>query len=192
MVGSKGSKNSWFASGGIRVNASIIMKRIAGFITASVALILAGCLYEVPFVEKVDLQIDRGLVGAWVEKGEAGKAVDRMVVLPFSETEYLIHYPTEGNGFYFRGYPIDLGGKHYIQLQVLGTRDGLVKDLETPYTLASCSRDGETLTIRLINKTVIDPKFKDSPALREAFLAHQDDANLFEAPKEFVRADDGK
>ena len=174
------------------MNISITMKRIAGFFAASVALFLVGCLYESPFVEKADLKIDRNLVGAWVEKGESGKADERMVVLPFSETEYLIHYPTDGNGFYFRGYPIELGGKPYIQLQLLGNRDGLVKDLETPYTLASCSRVGDALTIRLINKNVIDPKFEDSAALREAFLAHQDDENLFEVAKKFVLAEERK
>ncbi len=162
------------------------MKRIAGLLIALFAMFLGGCLYEAPFAEKTESKIDRNLVGAWVEKGETGKTAERMVVLPFSDTEYLIHYPTDGNGFYFRGYPIELGGKTYFQLQVLGTRDGLVKDLETPYTLASCSRAADTLTIRLINKKVIDPKLTTRVALREAFLAHQNDKNLFEAPKEFV------
>lgn len=168
------------------------MKRIANLLMVSVALVLAGCLYEAPFVAKADVKIDRGMVGAWMEKVDSGKPANRIVVLPFSENEYLIHYPTEGNGIYYRGYPIELGGKRYIQLQALGTRDGLSKDLHTPYMLARCSRTGDTLTIQMIDKSVIDPKLKNGAALREAFLAHQDDENLFEAPNAFVRVADGK
>jgi hypothetical protein len=164
------------------------MSRMSCFLTAFLALFLGSCIYEVPFVETASVKIDKELTGAWDEKVEEGKTPQRIVVLPFSETEYLSHYPADEGGIYYRGYLIELGGERYVQLKALGTHKGLSKDLHAPYTLASFSREGDSLPLRMMDQKVIDPNIKDSALLREAFLKHKDHKNLFDDVGVFVRS----
>lgn len=137
-----------------------------------------------------DIGIDRQLVGAWSgREGNQGK-IERMVVLPFSDHGYLIHYPADDKGIYYRGYLIEMSGSKLIQLQALGTHQGLPEKIETPYTLASWSLVGDKFSIRMIDKDAIDTGIKDSATLRKAFVRHKADKGLFGDAFEFQRLKD--
>ena len=86
-----------------------------------VALMLVGCKYEYPLTREHNLAIDPMVLGLWAEES---KTQDRMMILKYSDTEYLVHYPAGNDGLYFRCYPIKVGGISCIQLQVIGTAGG--------------------------------------------------------------------
>lgn len=164
------------------------MKRFL-ILAAVTGLFLGSCIFKVPFVEEATVKIDLGLLGAWEEKVGEGEKSHRMVVLPFSEKEYLIHYPAAEDGIYYRAYLIEMGGKQYVQLQALGTHAGLPEKLKTPYTLARCSQLDGSLELQMIKNKVIDANIDSSTLLRESFQTHKEE-ELFDEPSTFLRVED--
>ena len=91
------------------------------------ALLITGCEYESPLTKEHNIAVDSAVLGLWEaipDKGEEPKQNERMMILKYSGTEYLIHYPVGKDGVYFRGYPIKIGGVSCVQLQAIGTDDG--------------------------------------------------------------------
>ena len=102
------------------------MKKPTTLLTLSVtALLLAGCVYDAPLTDEHPIPIDSAILGIWEDVPEAGEKPDDelMMVLKYSETEYLIHYPIGDEGIYFRGYPIKIGDVSCVQLEVIGIGD---------------------------------------------------------------------
>jgi len=88
------------------------MKCKLALLTAAV-LLITGCEYESPLTKEHNIAVDSAVLGLWEaipDKGEEPKQNERMMVLKYSGTEYLIHYPVGKDGAYFRGYPIKIGG----------------------------------------------------------------------------------
>ncbi len=112
-------------------------------ISLFVILLTAGCPYHTPLTEDHTIPIDKELLGYWYEcdtnkydiiESQAQKALGQsglsknkkteggVLVMPFSETEYVIRYlPSSGDGpVFLRGYPIEVGGVSCVQLQTIG------------------------------------------------------------------------
>ena len=154
-----------------------------------VVLLCAGCRYEAPLAEEHIVPIDSAVLGLWAyvpEKGEQPGPSEQMLILPYSDTEYLIHYPIGKDGMYFRGYLIRIGDVPCVQLQLLGDEDGPVgKDEKELFHVASYRlADGE-LEIRMLNTDLVDDDLKDTATLRAAFGKHQNSAELFAEPGRF-------
>ena len=147
-------------------------------------LFLAGCKYEVPLTKEHAIPVDLWVLGVWepqTDKEEAWGADERMMILKYSDTEYLIHYPPGGNDeTYYRGYLINIGGISCVQLQVIGTEDGMpkrgVKDL---FHVVSYELKKGILEIRTLNTDLVDDNLKTTEALVKAFLSHKDNKDLF-------------
>ncbi|MFM8434349.1 MAG: hypothetical protein ACKOBP_03265, partial [Planctomycetia bacterium] len=80
---------------------------------AFIAATISGCVYEAPLTTDHTIAIDPALLGVWEVVPEEGAAADitaPLVVVPFSETEYLIHEQSGKDGRFFRGYLVVLGG----------------------------------------------------------------------------------
>jgi hypothetical protein len=156
---------------------------------ALAALLLAGCVYEAPLVVEHKIAIDPAVLGLWEEIPDTGQTPGpdhRMMILKFSDTEYLVHYPTGSDGIYYRAYPVKIGGLSCVQLQVLGTKDGPPrKDQNTPFHAASYRLADGKLEIKTLNKDLVDEKLKTTKDLAAAFLARKDDAALFTNPGSF-------
>ncbi len=159
----------------------------------SAALFLAGCEYDAPLTTDHTVPIDPALVGAWLEQSDGdnnAEPANRLVVLKFSTTEYLIHYPTtEKEGAYYRGYPIQIGGVSCVQLELLGSAVGPVNEAKR-YLVANTRLAGNRLEVRILNRDVIGTDLSGTAAIREAFLKHAADPALFNDPGVFIRAED--
>jgi hypothetical protein len=168
---------------------------VAALLLAAVSLWAAGCVYEAPLVEEHVLPIDRSVLGLWEyvpAEDEKQAAPERMLVLPYSETEYLIHYPLGKGGMYFRAYPIRVGDFTGVQLKLLGGDDGPPADGEKNlYHVAACERVADGLMVRTLNQSVVDDDLKGSAELRASFLRHQGDPVLFNEPGRFRRVRQG-
>ena len=158
------------------------------------ALLLAGCIYESPLTKEHNISVDSAVLGLWEpipDEGEEPKHNDweprmfeRMMILKYSNTEYLIHYPI-GDGWYYRGYPIQIGGISCVQLQVIGIDD----EKELFHVVSYQLTDG-ILEFKTLNTDLVDDNLKTTEALVEAFLNHKDNKELFTNPGSFRRTDE--
>jgi hypothetical protein len=159
-----------------------------------VVLLLFGCRYESPLQERHTLPVDASVLGVWKafpDEGEEPVGDERMIVLKYSDTEYLIHYDAKNDEMYYRGYPIRVGDVSCIQVQIIGTNQGppkkSIKDL---FHVVSYNVTDGVLEVRSLNTYLVDDDLKDPQALKEAFLRHKDDKNLFIDPGRFKRVED--
>lgn len=152
--------------------------------TASI-LLLNSCIFESPFEAAAKIPVDARLLGRWEEITE--KAPNRMLVLQHSANEYLVQYPTNDDGMFFRAYPIDLDGSTFIQVQLIGSAEGPVKVADRKYHLFKITAKDDSLEMRSINPDVLGTKTGDSAALKAAFLKHKNNPKLFDDPGVFKR-----
>jgi hypothetical protein len=166
------------------------MKYLSILMVAIVPL-LAGCEYESPLTEEHTLPVDQTVLGLWEafpDEGETPDPDERMMILRYSDTEYLIHYPTGKDVMYFRAYPIKIGNVSCVQLEALGSSDGPIDSGEKGrFHVASYQLKKGELTIKILNSKIVDNKLKGSEALKQAFLKHQDAPDLFTGPETFRR-----
>lgn len=179
---------------GVNINAWQAMMAVS-LLLAGVFLGAAGCVYEAPLVEEHELPIDQAVLGLWeyVPAEDEKQAIpERMLVLPYSATEYLIHYPLGKGGMYFRGYPIRVGEFTGVQLKLLGNEEGPVADGDKSlYHVAAYERAADGLVVRTLNQSVVGDDLRESATLRAAFLRHQGDPALFNDPGRFRRVREG-
>jgi hypothetical protein len=147
---------------------------------------LAGCVYEAPVTPEHSVPIDPAVLGLWEIKPENGPA-DRMLVLKFSATEYVVHYPMKQDAMYFRAYPVKVDDGTLVQIQFLGTGRQAAAESERRYHVVKYRRDGDVLEVRTVNPEVLGKNLRTSRELQEAIKQKAGDANLFEAPQRFQR-----
>jgi hypothetical protein len=159
-------------------------------------LIFAGCVYESPLSEEHTIAIDPGVLGLWEEipdEATDSSEMERMLVMRFSDTEYLVRYQSSTGADYYRAYPIKIGKVSCIQLQSLGSGKGPLPAGENQqYLVASYQLDARGLEVKLLNSDLVTDKISDPLLLRKAFLDHQDEENLFSGPGRFRRISDQK
>gem|GEM_PF-427891 len=175
-------------------NGDIKMRCVAVFLIVAV-LFLAGCKYQAPLAKEHAIPVDLSVLGLWElqhdEKEDSG-ADERMMILKFSDTEYLIHYPPRGNDeTYYRGYPIQIGGIPCVQLQVIGTENGAPRrDIKDLFHVVSYKLRKGILEIRTLNSDLVDSNLKTTEALVQAFLNHKNKKDLFTNSVRFKKVKD--
>ena len=171
-------------------NGEIRMKYVIALLSLA-GLLLVGCEYESPLTKDHNLAIDSALLGLWEEipdEGGNSEPDDRMMILKYSDTEYLIHYPTGDDGIYYRGYPIKIGGISCVQLQAIGTEDGPPEtDEKDLFHVASYRLTNSGLEIKLLDTDLVDDALKTTDELVRAFLEQKDNKELFTDPGLFRR-----
>ena len=168
--------------------------KVPAMLLVIVVLCFAACEYKDPLTEEHTIPVDSSVLGIWeplLDEGEVRDADERMVILKFSDTEYLIHHPIGEDGLYYRGYPIKIGQVSCVQLQIIGTADGPPKkDNKQRYHVVSYSLANEILEVKILNTELVGDDLKDSKVLREAFLKEQGNRDLFTDPGKFKRITD--
>jgi hypothetical protein len=159
---------------------------------ALLLLALVGCWYDAPLTEEHRISIDPSILGKWEiaeDEAQGPEPKDTIMILKFSDTEYMIHYIATADARYYRGYPIEMGGVSCVQLQVIGTPEGLPERDAKPFFVVSYQRRGGDLVVKLLNTDLIDNALTESDALRQAFLVHKEDPDLFRDPGRFQRVE---
>ena len=153
------------------------------------AVFFVGCNYEAPLTEEHKVSVDPAVLGLWkpsVAEGEEPED-EQMVILKYSDTEYLIHYPVE-DGIYYRVYPIKIGGVSCVQTQAIGTNEGPVeKDTKELFGVVSYKLIDGKLEVKTLNTELVSDKLKDSESLRKEFIKNRDNKELFTNPGIFKR-----
>ena len=156
----------------------------------AVALFIAGCQYLAPLTEEHSIAVDPAVIGLWEEIPEGDKPPDpegRMLILKYSDTEYLVHYPTRKDDGYYRAYPVKIDGISCVQIQLIGTADGDVKKGERKFQVAAYSVSNSELEIKTLNADLFDKDLRDTASFRQAFLKNKDNKDLFANPGKFRR-----
>ena len=159
------------------------MKKILTVLFSAVVLLSAGCRYEAPLTEEHVVPVDPKLLGLWEEMrdGDDDEKPNRMLVLKFSDTEYLIHYPMTGDEImYWRAYPVKVGGVSCVQIQLLSSDDGRPAEGVTRLyqVMGYKIEDGVLGTVPMEEK-LVDDDLGTSAEIKEAFLKNKDNKNLF-------------
>ena len=159
-----------------------LLRTFAGL---AMVFLLGSCVFDEPFDPQANIPVDAKLLGRW-EQADA-KSAKRMLVLQHSANEYLVHYPQDEDGMYFRAYAVELEGRNFIQIQLIGTADEPATAKERRYHLFEAKREGDSLGLRALNADLLGKDFKTTAELRKAFAAHKDDPNLFDETTTFKR-----
>jgi hypothetical protein len=164
------------------------MKTRASFIALCLSLFaLAGCDYTVPLAEKPELPIDKALVGAWERTTQQGE-VQRLLVLPFSEHEYMVAWPAGApNTLYARACLCKATEFALVQLAWFGTGHGTEPDNARVYQYAAYSVAGDKLTARLLNADTVSRDAATPAALLAAIKANNANPELFREELAFTR-----
>ena len=166
------------------------MKRIIA-VSGVAVFFLAGCIYEEPLTTDHNIPVDASILGLWAEvtpEGETAPSDPGLIILKFSETEYLIHYPPGADdGLYYRGYPIEIGGISCVQLEVIGDQNGSVGKDNKGYNVVTYQLKEGQLEIRLLNTKLVSDDLKTTDELMRAFLEQKDHEELFNDPGFFRR-----
>jgi len=158
------------------------------FAAVIAAFLSSSCVFEEPFEATAKLPVDHSLTGLWEESLEdAGREPNRLLVLMHSENEYVVQYPVGPKAMFFRAFAVELEGSRFVQIQLTGTAEGPVKAADRKYHLLRVESGNEALSLQVIRPEALGKGLKGSQALREAFAAHKDDANLFGDPMRFRR-----
>ena len=145
-----------------------------------------GCEYEAHLTEDHNIRIHSYLLGLWeIVPDDGNLKKERMMILKFSDTEYIIHYPIEGNAIYSRDYPVKIGGVSCVQLQAIGTNES-TPDVgkKNLCHIGSYRLENVELAIRLLNEKLVDYDPKTSAALTQSFLGNK---KLLVNPGKFQR-----
>ncbi|VGO15844.1 hypothetical protein PDESU_04431 [Pontiella desulfatans] len=161
------------------------MKALVMTTMAAAVVLIAGCEYEEPLVKEHTIAIDQALIGLWEpvpRKGVHEDEDDRMMVLRYSGTEYLIHHPMGQNSIYYRGYPIKLGGVACVQLEAIGTGEGDVEEADKNHLfhVARYAITNGVLDVRLLNEDVVSNNLKTTEELRKVFIENSGNIELFD------------
>lgn len=160
----------------------------------SMAIILTtGCVHEAPLTTEHTIAIDPALLGLWEQiPGEAKGDLeeDRMVIMRWSDTEYLVQVPLGAEGDFFRAYPVQVGGHSLIQAEYVGNYGrGLYPPDQTFFPIISHEMIEGILIFSILNPEVVDDQTVDSELLREAFLENKDRQDLFTPPVHYRRVE---
>lgn len=167
---------------------------LSAAIVAIVAIVIAGCVHHAPLSTEHALPIDPELLGLWERvpaESKGDPAEDMMMILRWSDTEYVVQYPRSEKGDYFRAYPVEIGGRRVVQAQSLGSAWGEIHEGDrVAFPVLSYRIVEGILAVSTLNPRVVDEHIPDSDTLREAFLANINRQDLFEPPAHFRRAED--
>jgi hypothetical protein len=154
-------------------------------------LALAACQYDAPLTTAHDIPVDPSILGSWViVPSDNDDPETRLQIHRFSDTEYAVHYHESNTDLYFRAYAINIAGVSAVQLELIGSEEGAVGSAaEDRYMVASYRLVDGQMEVRTLNTELVDDELKDSASLREAFIAHKDNPELFNDPGLFKRTE---
>lgn len=156
-------------------------------------ILTTGCVHETPLTTEHTIAIDPELQGLWeLVSGEArgDPDEDRMMIIAWSDTEYLVQFPLGAEGDFFRAYPVEIGGHSLIQAEYVGNYGrGLYPPEETFFPIISYGIVEGVLIVRSLNSEVVDDKITDSELLRKTFLKNKDRQDLFHPPAHYRRVE---
>jgi hypothetical protein len=159
-------------------------------ILALVLVLLSGCVYKTPVTTNHTIPANPAVLGMWQAVPEPGKDLDtdeRMLVLKYSDTEYMVRYPSGKDAMFFRGYPIKVGNLQCVQIQLIGEKDQPVNDEDRKYQIVAYKLADGVLELRTLNADLVSDRLATSADLLKAIKANVANPDLFKNPGKFKK-----
>ncbi|NQT39962.1 MAG: hypothetical protein HQ581_20885 [Planctomycetes bacterium] len=166
-------------------------RAIAGLCLAAATMTLAGC-YEskVPLAPSDKSTIDSRLLGCWKSAGGKHDEVWNLIVLKYSDREYLVSWAEDGKdseAIVTRAYSSRVGDAHIMNVQnIMDEEDDQRTFIFFRY---SFSKDGRLIVRPISEKPLLeDREFESSEKFRELVAKNIDNKKLYmEETVEFTR-----
>lgn len=160
------------------------MIRISGLI--ALICTLSACVFDVPLTTEHNIPIDKEMLGLWEalpEDLDKSEEPDRLLILRFSDTEYLVEHSNGGSSLFFRAWLAEIEGVRFVQLEVLGDNIEPVGEGDTDlYSVTSYQLTDDELIVTELNTALVNKDLPSSEALRAAFIAAKGSEDLFVEP----------
>jgi hypothetical protein len=165
------------------------MKTTAHTFALLCALLLAGCDFKVPLVEKPELPFDPALIGLWElsDPEDPQERKFRLLFVPLDKTECMVSYfghprkadDGDGTEWLGRACRCETAGLSLLQVKWLETDSGGGAEVfgASPYQYVACTVKDGILTLRMLNAEKI--KAETSAELAAAIAARKDSPDLF-------------
>jgi len=154
-------------------------KSALSWLLGVIALLVAGCNYEVALTAKPTHPIDERLLGVWLG-GEDGK--DPMTVRRLDDSTYVVAMDDD----IYRAFHSDFAGTAFLSVQDLNADKRLYI-----YLTAVLSADGNQLTLRTVSTKVVPEATKSRAALQKLIQANLANPQLYGEPLVFHRKTTG-
>ena len=161
------------------------MKKLACLFFA--ILFVAACDYKIALVQKPSIKIDKKLIGVWERSNDQGK-IEKLLILPLNEYEYLISFPAESkNSMFAKACFFKCSGKTLVQLCWLGTSKGVISNDGRDFQYAVYTIKNNQLRASLLNTAVVNKNIASDSELVNAIKKNINDPKLFKKPMVFER-----
>ena len=150
-----------------------------------IAMLLAGCDYEIPLSQTAAGPANPKLTGTWSGQSTDGKPIS--MEFKTSGMDYSVTYTdTEGSDtLSFKGFEIKVAGLNLIQLE-LQTDD---KDFKNNrYLFVKYELTAEGLSVYRLNTEVVSAKCQTTEELLNDLTAHKQNPLLFTEPLKFTKS----
>ena len=151
-------------------------------------VLLSGCVYRAPVTTNHKIPIDPAVLGLWQAIPEPGKDVDAdetMLVLKYSDKEYVVRYPSGKDAMFFRGYPIKVGDLQCVQIQLLGEKNQPADDDDRKYHIVAYRLAEGVLELKTLNTDLIPSRLVTGADVLKAIKANLANPDLFKDPGKF-------
>ncbi len=160
------------------------MKKLA---MMAVCAAMAGCDFDVPLSKTPEMPVDGRLTGLW-ERTQDGKA-EKLLLLPQSAKEWVMVYPAAtDDAMVARVWLCRGAGTTLAQLQYIGTGRGDLPENGKVFQVASFSIDGNTLTVRTLNPSVVGGAATTPAELAKDLERNKGESDLYRDAMVFTRA----
>ncbi len=155
-----------------------------------VCLLLLGCEYTVPLVTEPEVAFEPDLLGLWEQIPDESKGMNgtpqRLLVLPWSETQYLVGYPANSpDAMIAKACLTRIADMTLVQIEWIGTAKGRLPSGDRVYQYAAYEREGRQLKVWLLNSRVVDKNLTSRADLIKAIAANRHHAELLKDPMLF-------
>jgi hypothetical protein len=169
-------------------------RRVAAMVIVCL-LAASGCKWKAPITKEPTRKTDARLLGTWLSaEDKDDDARDALAVLKCDESHYVVLFlkinekkkeVTDGV-LTFRAHHSDLDKTPFVTVQ-----DITEKERKYLYYTYGLSKDGKTLTLRVVNDDLV-PRNTESPeAVRKLLRKHAKHPKLFEEePSSWVKSED--
>lgn len=145
-----------------------------------IAMLLAGCDYEIPLSQTAAGPANPELTGTWCGQSADGKPV--FMEIKTSGMDYSVTYTEGSDTLSFKGFEIKAAGLSLIQLELQNA------DTQKKYLFAKGELTSNSLSVYRLNTEVVSAKCQTTEELLNDLTAHKQNPLLFTEPLKITKS----
>lgn len=164
------------------------MRNLVKILLIALMIVVVGCEYDSPISKPQGIAVDPAVIGLWTKSSDdQNKPDEKLLVLKFTDTEYLLKYSSDSFDGYFRAYPVKFADNTFVQVQFIGTSQGDIEPKMRKYHLIKYDLKKDKLSIGMLNSAVVGDGSTSIEDVRKAMIKNIDNPQLFAHSVEFKK-----